>query len=213
MPKISYSRRIHQGPTVFLKAAVGMMRSSWLQKYVLLILAVILAFQPAALAQDARLDDIIVTNTRDDLLVYLKVEGAFTEKMKTAILSGVVTSFSFIVELYRVRDFWTDAQVAAVTVTHTIKYNTLKKEFSVKRSWDDDNPLNTTSFDTARQLMSDVDSLKIIPLSRLEKGQRYQVRAKAELSKVTLPFYLHYVLFFISLWDFETDWYAIDFIY
>jgi len=213
MPKISHSRRMHQGPTVFLKAAVGMMRSICLHKCVLLILAVVLAFQTAALAQDARLDDIIVTNTRDDLLVYLKVEGAFTEKMKTAILSGVVTSFSFIVELYRVRDFWTDAQVAAVTVTHTIKYNTLKKEFAVKRSWDDDNPLNTTSFDTARQLMSDVDSLKIIPLSRLEKGQRYQIRAKAELSKVTLPFYLHYVLFFISLWDFETDWYAIDFIY
>jgi hypothetical protein len=55
--------------------------------------------------------------------------------------------------------------------------------------------------------------LSIVPLAQLQKGQQYQVRAKAKLSKLTLPFYLHYVLFFVSLWDFETDWYTIDFIY
>ena len=53
--------------------------------------------------------------------------------------------------------------------------------------------------------MSEVDSLKIVPLSALEKGGHYQIRAKAQLSKLTLPLYLHYVLFFVSLWDFETD--------
>jgi len=61
--------------------------------------------------------------------------------------------------------------------------------------------------------MTEIDGLKVVPLSNLEKDKRYQLRAKAELSKRTLPFYLHYVLFFVSLWDFETDWYAIDFTY
>jgi len=28
-----------------------------------------------------------------------------------------------------------------------------------------------------------------------------------------LPFYLDYVLFFLSLWDFETDWYSVVFKY
>jgi hypothetical protein len=61
--------------------------------------------------------------------------------------------------------------------------------------------------------MTDLDSFRIVPLSELTKGKQYQIRAKAELNKLTLPFYLHYVLFFVSLWDFETDWYTIDFIY
>ena len=47
-------------------------------------------------AQNSALTNIIVTNTRDDLLVYLTVEGAFREKMKKAILSGVPTTFSFL---------------------------------------------------------------------------------------------------------------------
>ena len=61
--------------------------------------------------------------------------------------------------------------------------------------------------------MSDLSGLKVLALKELEKGSQYQLRAKAQMSKVTLPLHLHNVLFFLSLWDFETDWYAIDFIY
>jgi len=164
-------------------------------------------------AQDATLTNIIVTNTRDDLLVYLTVDGAFTEKMKKAILSGVPITFSFFIQLNRVRNFWPDKEIAEIDVTHTIKYTNLKKEFTITRSWEDSQPIVTKSFVEARKLMSEIDSLKTVPLSQLEKGSQYQIRAQAQLSKLTLPFYLHYILFFVSLWDFETDWYTIDFIY
>ena len=166
-----------------------------------------------AFAQDAALTNVIVTNTRDDLLIYLTVEGAFREKMKTAILSGVPTTFSFFIQLNRVRNFWMDKEIVELDITHTIKYNNLKKEFVVTRSWENNQPIVTKSFVEARKLMSEIDSLKAVPLSRLEKGSQYQIRAKAQLSKLTLPFYLHYVLFFVSLWDFETDWYTIEFIF
>lgn len=166
-----------------------------------------------ARAQEARLDDIVVNNTRDDLVLYLNVEGAFTEDMKNAVLSGVPTTFSFFIEVDRVRNFWFNETISDETITHTIKYNNLKKEFTVKRSWDQEPITATPSFEEAQKLMTRIDSLKVVPLSRLEKGRQYQIRAKAKLSKVTLPFYLHYVLFFLSLWDFETDWYTVDFIY
>jgi hypothetical protein len=59
--------------------------------------------------------------------------------------------------------------------------------------------------------MTEVDALSVYPLKELEKGRQYQIRTRAEVSKLTLPLYLHYILF--SLWDVETDWYTIDFIY
>ena len=177
------------------------------------LLCVCLMMQNVAYAQDASLADIIVTNTRDDLLIYMNVEGAFTEKMKTAVLSGVPTTFSFFIELYKERDLWFDFKIAGIKVTRTLKYNNLKKEFVVKQSGGNTGPIVTQSFEEAQKLMTEIDSLKVVPLSALEKGGHYQIRAKAELSKLTLPFYLHYVLFFVSLWDFETDLYTIDFIY
>jgi hypothetical protein len=137
------------------------------RKICIILLGILFFAQSSASAQDARLTNIIVTNTRDDLLVYLNVEGAFREKMKTAILS----------------------------------------------SGENGEPIITQSLGEAKKLMAEIDSLKIIPLNMLEKGKNYQIRAKAELSKVTLPFYLHYVFIFVSLWDFETDLYTIDFIY
>ena len=174
---------------------------------------IFLLFQNSAFGQDARLTNIIVTNTRDDLLLYFNVEGAFRDKMRTAILSGVPTSFSFFINLYKTRNLWIDKKLADMKITHTIKFNNLKNEYIVTRSWKGDESIVTQSFEEAQKLMTEVGSLKIASLGVLEKGSRYQVRAKAELSKVTLPFYLHYIFVFVSLWDFETDWYTVDFIY
>jgi len=184
------------------------------KKLIGLILCGLLLLQPGmGLAQDAKLKNIIVTNTRDDLLIYLTVEGAFREKMETAISSGVPAAFSFFINLYRVRGFWYDKELAELKLQHTIKYDNLKNEYIVTRSWDDNQNRVVRSFDEAKILMAEIDSLKVIDLNQLQKGTRYQIRTKAQLSKLTLPFYLHYVLFFVSLWDFETDWYTIDFIY
>jgi hypothetical protein len=165
------------------------------------------------LAQDATLTNITVSNTRDDLLLYLTLEGAFREELQKAILSGVPTSFSFFAKLNKVRNFWFDKDIADIEVTNTIKYDNLKKEFIVEHSWKPDNHEVTKSFKEAKKWMTEINSLKIIPLNRLEKDAHYQLRVKAEVSKKTLPLYLHYILFFVSLWNFETDWYAIDFIY
>ena len=181
--------------------------------FVILLLILLFVVPHAGFAQDAILTNITVSNTRDDLLLYLNLEGAFREEMKNAILSGVPATFSFFAKLNRTRNFWFDQTIADIEVTHTIVYDNLKKEFTIKRSWKEDNPEITKSFKEAQKWMTEINSLKLIPLNRLKKGEQYQLRVKAEVSKKTLPFYLHYILFFVSLWDFETDWYAIDFVY
>jgi hypothetical protein len=166
-----------------------------------------------AFAQDARLENIIVTNTRDNLLLYLTAKDAFSPKIVKAIQSGVPATFTYYINLYLVRGLWFDKKIAEIQVTHTMKYDSLKKEYVVHRSWDANRPAVVKSMDEAQKLMTEVDSLQVVPLSRLERGLQYQIQAKAQLNKMTLPFYLHYVLFFVSFWDIETDWYTIDFIY
>jgi Domain of unknown function (DUF4390) len=182
-------------------------------KTVVLALVILMAANTAVFGKNAELSNIIVTNTSDDLLAYMRVEGAFPQEINEALVSGVPVTFAFYISLLRVRGWWMDKKIAEMKATHTIKYDTLKKAYIVQRSWENDEPKVIQSFEEAQRLMTEVDSLKIISLQELAKGSLYQLRAKAELSKVTLPFYLHYVLFFVSLWDFKTDWYTIDFIY
>ncbi len=167
----------------------------------------------AQASRKAILKNIVITNDRDNLISYFKVQGAFTKKITQAVFNGVPTSFSFFVCLYRIKNIWFNTKIINMKFTSTLKYNTLKKEFTVIRPWKTDKPCVTKSFEQAKMMMADVDNLKVVPLDQLKKGEKYQLRFKAELSRVTLPLYLHYVFFFVSLWDFDTDWYTIDFVY
>lgn len=168
---------------------------------------------PAAKAQTAHLQDLTINNTRDHLLVFFNVQGAFTKENSEAVLSGVPVTFSYRIQMNQKRNLWFDAKVANRKISQTIEFDPIKKSYKVTRPWRSDPPVVTSSFEEARQLMTRVESLRVIPLKQLEKGKQYNIRVKAELSKTTLPFYLHYILFFVSLWDFETDWQTIDFIF
>ena len=167
----------------------------------------------AAAAPAPALSNITVLNTDNDLLLHLELEGAFSEKIKDKILEGTPTSFVFIIRLKQVRDLWLDRKIADLHIEHTIRYDRVKKEFTVRRSWKGNEAETTTSFEEAQQWINQVDSIAIAPLNHLQRDSQYELITKAEIGKRSLPFGLHYVLFFMSFWDDETDWYIINFTY
>jgi hypothetical protein len=182
--------------------------------HISIILLLFFPFLPGlSSASEARLDDIIVTNTKDHLLVYFNVEDCFTEDMNRAIMNGIPTTFTFIVKLYEVRNAWIDRKVADIRLTHKVEYNTLKNEFRLTLSEHNKKTITTRDAEEANRFMAEIVALKIVRLDKLKRGVHYQLRLKAELDKIELPFYLDYVLFFLSLWDFETDWYSVVFKY
>lgn len=166
-----------------------------------------------ALAAKAYLSDIVITNGEEHLLVYFTVKDCFTEEMNRAIQNGIETTFTFFVKLYEKIEFAWDKKITDLEVKHSIKYDNLKKLYEVRLSENNNEVITVKDFDQAKKLMSEVIGLKVTPLSRLLEGGDYQLKLMAELDKIELPLNLHYVLFFLSLWDFETDWHTIDFKY
>jgi len=195
-----------------------MMQPSFHKTVVTLSVSVSLVFclllpSSAFAKQTAVIKNIKLANTRDDLLTYFDVKQAFTKKMNQAVLNGISTVFSFYVTLYKTEGSWFKKKISDIQIKATLKYNPLKKEFSVLRSWKNEKAVIIQSFEEAKSLMTEIDNLKIIALNKLVKGDKYQLKIKAELDKVTLPLSLHYVFFFVSFWDFETNWYLINFTY
>lgn len=181
---------------------------------VMLLMSVPLSAAPPAGADEtAQLVNIRLANTRDDLIAYFEVKGAFTRKINEAVLNGIPTTFSFYMSLYQDQKTWFDKKISDIEFKSTVEYDNLKKEFVVTRPWKSEKPVVTKSFDEARLLMTQINNVKVADLSDVVKGGKYQIRIKAELDKIELPLYLHYVLFFLSYWDFETDWYLINFTY
>jgi Domain of unknown function (DUF4390) len=178
-----------------------------------LLIVVLLQVAVPVPARQAYLSDIVVTNTRDHLLVYFTVNGCFTPEMNAAIESGIETTFTFFVKLYEKRSLLWDKKLADILLRHSIKYDNLKGTYEIRLSEENQETVTVNTFEQAKKLMTEVVAVKIAPMHLMKKKQRYQVQMMAQLDKIKLPFYLHYVLFFLSLWDFETDWYAVDFKY
>ena len=166
-----------------------------------------------ARAEEARLTDIVATSAGEHLLIYFRVTGCFTEDMIKAIENGINTTFTFFIGLYEVRDFQRDKNIAELRVTHSIVYDSLKKAYKVRLSERNSEMILVEDFHEAKNLMAKIVGVKLNGLNKLQKGNRYQVSMMAELAKIRLPLYLDYVLFFLSLWDFETDWYKVNFTY
>jgi len=171
-----------------------------------LILILLLLLSGLGLATEAELTNLIVRNTQEDLLIDLEVKGVFKKDLQQAATSGIPVSFEFLIILYRVHDFWLDEKIAGITAHHGIEYDAVKKEYHISRSWENSDPRVFKEFGRAAQTMSQITGLKVIPLKQLKKGRRYQIRVKSELDDKKF-------LFSGFPWEFETDWYSINFIY
>lgn len=179
----------------------------------LLLPLLVAPFVHQAKAQDAALTDIAIRNGAEDLLADFNVTNCFTEDMREAIDNGIEITFTFFIRVERVRTLWWNQKVADFQVSHQIQYDNLKKVYNVKRSETDDETVSLKNLKEAEKLMSRIEDLKITRLRKFEKGKRYQIHMMAELDMIRLPLYLHYVFFFLSLWDFETDWHTVEFTY
>jgi hypothetical protein len=164
-----------------------------------------------AQATQASLQKIVLDSKNKNLTLSFKLADAFSEPMKEVILNGTSITFTFYVELRKIKHFWLDKKIVDIKIDHMLKYNILKKEFVIKRSWEIDEVLMTESFLEAQKLMAAIKSLKILPFNWLENGNRYQIAIKAELSKANLPPSLRSMMFFSPPWGFKTDWYILEF--
>jgi len=157
---------------------------------------------PAALG--AEVGDLIINSARGHLLLSAKIRDVITEEVKVTATDKLSATVVFSIGLYQVSRFWFDKKIAHQTATNTIKYDPLKKEYSLIRSWDSGPPLVIGALQQARHLTTEVKDLKLTPLARLERGRNYQVRVQAVCQDQN-------AFLFSPSGCFNTDWHTIDF--
>ncbi|MBI3398568.1 MAG: DUF4390 domain-containing protein [Deltaproteobacteria bacterium] len=174
-----------------------------------------------AYSMDALVDRVVVVNSPNDIRVSFEIRDAFTKEIEDGIKSGISTSFTFFIELYRRRGFWFDESLTSQTFKHIVKYDTLKEEYEIVL---EEKPqlgtdlksvptlMRVKEIEQAKKIMASGDNIIVKPFPVLQKGERYRLRIKATLDAVNLPFPLNYMLFFVSFWNYETSWYEKEFI-
>src|SRR5687767_4016037 len=148
---------------------------------VLAFLAGIL-FLVAPLAAQVQQGFRIVPLVRDDhVLVTFELADGFTEEVRSAIHSGLKTTFTYTVDLRLEVPAWVDRTIATTVVNNSVEYDNLTRRHSVVRTLDGrvDHEQVTDSENVVRQLMTSFQRLPLFRTSILQPNREYYVRISA----------------------------------
>ena len=176
----------------------------------------VLFFPPPVMAEEeveANIADIIITTSKTHLLLFCTIKNSFTSEMVEGVRNGIPILFDFSIELEKVNNNWLDTTLMETTIQHTLTYDLLKEEYQITLQERDNKTVVTDSIDKAMELMAEINGIKIIERNKLTPDTPYALHIKAKLAEKTLPMNMHYIIPFISLWNFETDWRTIEFRY
>ncbi|MDP2104546.1 MAG: DUF4390 domain-containing protein, partial [Desulfobulbaceae bacterium] len=137
-------------------------------------------------AKEAMIKDIVVTNSSSELLLFLRVVDVFSPEIIEGISNGLVATFNFDIRLIMVRDGWPDKEIDRLQLVRTMRFDSLKKEYQLNLS-QSSAQLTTGSLTKAEALMTELNGVKVVPLSILLPDRQYVVKVRATLVRKNLP--------------------------
>ena len=138
--------------------------------------------------------------------VRFRLYDAFTPEMVEALKSGIEISCQTVVRVERIHRNWFDATVGEVTVSRSVRHDSLTRVYRLSRGGVEE---------TLPDLFSALDGMTsyeiVLPLRiPAVQGKFYQARIRTRLDRVGLSQPLRTIFFFSSIWDVETDWWKGD---
>ncbi len=176
-----------------------------MRKIIFIIMLAAWSFPANLFAETAVITDLEVA--RPPLTVSFKVKDAFSKNIEEAVRSGLPTSFNFIIELNRVNRVLPDERVGRWEFRHTVKYDSLRNEYEIFLDEKGGKPVRTRDFDEMKEVMAACSGVAVAP-AHLAPGSLYELRIKAAMDPLELPFLLNYIFFFLKFLNFETDWHV-----
>lgn len=153
----------------------------------------------------ARLTAAVLTNS--ELSVSAELIRWYNAHIKEDLNNGIPKDLYYYILLKKRQPGWFDEEIVSRTIKHTIKYDVLKKQYSITTRMDGQMSRKTVeSFEEMADLISRIDHVKITTAKRLKTRHTYYVSVKAEMRATNVPFYLEYILFFIPALELDTPW-------
>lgn len=180
-----------------------------------LIFVFLLLLYSGARAEEDRpnIADIFITTSQTHLLLFCTVKNGFTQEMIEGVRNGIPVTFTYLIELEKVVRGWPDSTLVEMTIDHTLAYDSLKEQYRVTLPERGNDTVVTDSLEEAMSAMNELNGVKIINRAELEPDAPYALHVHATLAEKTLPLNMHYLVPFVSLWNFETETRTIEFRY
>ncbi len=160
----------------------------------------LLAAVPLSAAPPSTIENLTATAQNGKVSVHFSLAGAFANgEMVEALQSGLPTSFTYIVEIFRDRPNWFDDGIARARIEVICTFNSVTREYLLNYRRDDRLVRSETFTDLAalERGMTTVEELDLFDIGR-RKPYKLKVRAKADLMRGWLMY--------VIPWEVSTRW-------
>jgi len=144
-------------------------------------------------------DGVYHLNARFDLPI--------SEAVRRGLVEGVPLTLEVDLDIERVRQLLPDSRVAELTQRYRLQYNAVSARY-ILRNENSGQQESLGTVDDAIAHLSEVHSLPALDKALIAADRRYEGRVKAKIDFGTVPFTLRLLMFWVSDWHRESDWYA-----
>ena len=129
------------------------------------------------------------------------------DAVRRGLAEGVPLSLELDIDIERVRQLLPNSKVAELTQHYHLQYNAVSARYVLHN----DNSGQQETFatvDEALEGVSDIRSLPVLDRALVTPDRRYEANIRAKLDFGKVPFTLRLLMFWVSDWHRESDWYA-----
>ena len=144
-------------------------------------------------------DGVYHLNARLDLPV--------SEAVRQGLAEGVPLSMEVDLDIERVRQFFPNSRVAELTQHYQLQYNAVSARYVLKNE-NSGQQESLGTIEGALELISEIRDLPVLDKSLIQRDRRYEASVRAKVDYGTVPFTLRLVMFWVSDWHRESDWYT-----
>ena len=144
-------------------------------------------------------DGVYHLNARIDLPVSDAVRRGLTE--------GVPLAVELDLDIERVRQLLPNSRVAELTQRYHLQYNAVSARY-VLRNENSGQQESLGTVDAAIELLSEVRGLPVLDKALITPDRRYEASVRAKIDYGSVPFTLRVLMFWVSDWHRESDWYT-----
>ena len=178
----------------------GCGKTATVRRFALTLLLLLAGTAAQARTREPRIENLAATAVNGKVSVHFNLTGAFqSEQVLQGLQSGVPTSFTYVVEIFRDRPNWFDEGISRSRVEVITTYNSVTREYLL--NYRRDRKLvrseTFTDFATLQQRMTSISEPDLFDIGR-RRPYKLKVRVKADLSHAWL-------LYFIP-WEASTRW-------
>ncbi len=130
-----------------------------------------------------------------------------SDAVRRGLTEGVPLNLELNIEIERVRQLLPNSKIAELTQRYHLEYNAVSARYTL-RNVNSGQQESLATVDAALEQLSDISDLPVLDRALIANDRRYEANVRAKLDYGTVPFTLRLVMFWVSDWHRESDWYT-----